>query len=178
MQKAFQIRCVQARGGLVEIHTERRSFRVPIRFAATSRSRSPRLCVSTQHHPETVIPPVQGNLDGDFWSTHFEPCSHRTSLRRAAGEGMAPGESGLNRPGLIGRASSDYRQSAGCNSAPREKGRLGIGNHWPRLFQMRSDRPTAMYANANHCPDNALGVVCARSLPQAMSVNQQPTNHS
>lgn len=82
---------------------------------------------------------------GDF-HTLVEPCSHRTSLRRAAGEGMAPGESELHRPGLIGRASSFYCESAGCNRSLREQASLGSGNHRTRRFQMRSDQPTAMYA--------------------------------
>ena len=61
-------------------------------------------------------------------------------VRRAAGEGMARVErqpSPLNRCPLVATMANSDR----CNSAPREQGSVGNGNHCARLFQMRSDRP-------------------------------------
>lgn len=64
-------------------------------------------------------------------------------VRRPTGEGMARGEHSPTR--LIGRSSSSFCQRAGCNSAPREKGSVGDGDHCARLFQMRSETTDGLF---------------------------------
>lgn len=82
-----KICCVQARGGLAETHAERRSFRIPIRFAATSRGRSARLCVSAQHHPEKVIRSrAEQSVAGEFYPRlSRETASRDMSCRNMTG---------------------------------------------------------------------------------------------
>lgn len=78
MSKAFQFANVQARGGFELSHAEQNSFRIPIRFAAASSGRSPRLWLNSQHHPEKVIHSrSEQSVAGGFFITRLSrrpPC--------------------------------------------------------------------------------------------------------
>lgn len=87
------------------------------------------------------------------------------------GEGMAQGVSKLNRPCLIGRASSSDCQSAGSNTGRRNKSSVGSGNHCARVFKLRSDRPTCCTPSKLLLENDSRGGLC--SLPPSML----STNH-
>ena len=125
MTENLQSNRVQALAGATRNHAERETFRIPFRIGATSRGRGPRGRVCALQQAGQVIHAIpQRCANGGFLPLNRVATGNR--IRRAAGEGMAQGESDLNRPCLIGRASSSYCESAGCNSAPREQGRLGV----------------------------------------------------
>lgn len=162
-----ECRPVEARGGLRIYDTQ---SRIPLRFTVPCGNRD-----SVQHLREHVSrsttrsgnsPRQCCNAGGGFF--FIQPCTHRESLRRTAGEGMARGRA-TAQPRLIGRASSPIDQSAGCNTGPRKQASVGDGDHCVRVFQVRSDRPTVSGRRSIPLPENALGVVCAPLTPSHLS---------
>lgn len=86
MSPKIQIYSVQARAGLIESHAEHYHYRVPFRFWATSRGRRPRLCLSTQQHPEQVIRATpQQCAGGDFPRLSRKPVLRHKLSRNMAG---------------------------------------------------------------------------------------------
>lgn len=125
-------------------------------------------CVRVWLGPLRIVPSRPKNRLGFLFSP-LEPCSSRKCAYGApVCEGMARVErqpSPLNECLQVALIANAGR----CNSAPRKQGRLGSGNHWPRLFKLRSDRSDGRAANADH-PQTLLGgglcsLLALRNMP-------------
>lgn len=98
---------------------------------------------------EEIHPRLTGQLNGGLFLYRLEPCSHRESYGRPAGEGMVRVE---RQPSPLNRCRSVVRltKAGRCNSGRRDKASVGIGNHCARLLKSEATDRRLMYANANH----------------------------